>query len=145
MTDETLTKSVVHDSINSWHDACQVFLAAVDPSQQEAVRTLLKSLHNGGAGLRMWISRIAARSTPAPAHVPARVIQTYLDNPEALPLFECEECGLPIPVRPNRCGTYEDNPEHIFWARCPVCEARTGWPKFRAVRETVDLRRRRPR
>jgi hypothetical protein len=104
---------------------CDRFLAAICSSQQRLVSWLLKQPQSGGRGLRMWVNHMTMSGGTIPCSLPSTLIQVYLDDSEALPLHDCEDCGLLIPVRDGRsmeCGL----PEKTYFATCPVCGGRTG-------------------
>jgi len=104
---------------------CERFLAAISGSQRRLVAWLLRQPQMGGRGLRMWVNLLTMNGSPIPSSLPQRLVQVYLDDSEALPLHDCEDCGLLIPVRDGRsmeCGL----PEKTYFASCPVCGGRTG-------------------
>lgn len=109
-----------------WQEACQDFLVSVPAEMHACVERALRDLHGGGAGLRAWVSSIAWRGARLPENVPAELVKVYLADPEAVPLHECETCGISIPVRPNRFRGMEDEPEETYFSTCPVCSGRTG-------------------
>lgn len=109
-----------------WEETCQEFLVSVPADMQSCVERALRNLHGGGAGLRAWVSSIAWRGAKLPESVPEVLVKVYLADPEAVPLHECETCGISIPVRPNRFRGMEDEPEETYFSACPVCSGRTG-------------------
>jgi hypothetical protein len=125
--EHVLHSSGSHDSDYRWSSTCQDFLLAVPDSLRETVDRTLRGLHNGGFGLRTWISNIAWRGGRLPEMVPEALVQVYLSDPEAIPLHDCETCGIAIPVRPNRLHGLEGEPEQVYFAACPACGGRTGW------------------
>jgi hypothetical protein len=130
--------------------ACQKFLSSVPDELKDKVGHSLKSMHSGGFGLRAWVNSLTYRNSQLPHSIPEGLIQVYFNDPEAFPLHECEDCGLAIPVRPNRRHGLDGVPEHTYFESCPSCGGRTGLHLFVARREepqTVSgmLRRRRPR
>src|SRR4051812_27159456 len=100
---------------SQWDSACELFLRAVPPADRAQVEALIHGMHNGGAGLREWISAIAWRGSIIPAQIPQVIIDVYLHDSEAAPLHDCEACGLAIPVRPNRLYGPEGDPERIYF------------------------------
>lgn len=116
------------DPRGEWNVACNRLLEHIRPAQRSLAEGLLHGLHNGGAGLRMWITAIVSQGAPIPEEVPIEVIDVYLKDPEALPLYACQSCQLRVPVRPSRRGMLDDEPEYVYWSRCPCCNAITGWP-----------------
>ena len=134
-----------------WNETRTRFLQAIDPSQREAVDCLLRHLHHGGAGIRNWLDSITWRGCPLPDSLPEALIEVYLQDSEAAPLHDCEDCGLAIPIRPNRRDADSDA-ERIYFPQCPACGGSTGpyayWSK-RADRASEEylktLRKRRPR
>jgi hypothetical protein len=131
-----------------WIDVSAQFLNAVAPAQREKVGGLLHSMHNGGSGLRDWISAIAWRGGVLPTQVPEEIIDVYLSDSEAVPLHDCEGCGLAMPVRPSRLYGLEGEPERVYFSSCPACGSRTGPYMFftRQFEDSIsDRLRRRPR
>lgn len=108
-----------------WEQSCQQLLAAVSDELRPTVEALLHRLHGGGSGLREWVSAIAWRGAVCPTQVPVGLIEIYLTDPEAAPLYDCESCGLAIPVRPSRFDI-EQEPEIVYFVHCPACGGRTG-------------------
>lgn len=108
-----------------WVEARDQFLAAIDPRQSAAVAELLRQPRRGGLGLRMWLRDLVTQGRPIPATLPARLIQVYLDDAEAVPLHDCADCGLAVPVHPG-CHGYEEEPERVYFAACPCCGGATG-------------------
>jgi hypothetical protein len=121
----TSTSRTLEDDVR-WKEACQEFLVSVPADMHTCVERSLRSLHEGGVGLRAWVSAIARRGAKLPECVPAELVKVYLDDPEATPLHECETCGIAIPIRPNRLRGMEDEPEETYFNACPVCGGRTG-------------------
>jgi hypothetical protein len=110
-----------------WAETRDRFLAVVDPKQRHAVQELLQNRDSGGKGLRSWLRALTWRQGRLPAAIPLELINIYLTDPEAVPLFDCESCGLAIPVRPGRRYGYEEEAEHVYFRTCPNCGGRTGW------------------
>ena len=48
--------------------------------------------------------------------MPPAVCEVYLNDPAALPLHDCEDCGYKVP--------------HSYFERCPLCGGRVGWYAF---------------
>ena len=131
-----------------WEATCSRFLDSISARQRDQVATLLHQMHNGGSGLRDWISAIALRGAPLPERIPEAIIHVYLTDPEAAPLHDCEGCGIAIPVRPSRLYGLEGDPDEIYFSTCPGCGSRTGlFVHFTRhfEDEIVDNLRRRPR
>jgi hypothetical protein len=114
------------DSTAVWDDACRRFLAAVDGLQRMVVELMLTQPHQGGAGLRAWFDAVAWRGAVLPDRIPPEVIDVYIHDAEALPLNDCEDCGLAVPVRPNRIHGFDAEPEYVYFPTCPACGGRTG-------------------
>jgi hypothetical protein len=137
------------DSTVYWADVSSRFLNAISPPKRKKVGDLLHRMHNGGSGLRDWVSAIAWRGAVLPAQVPEEIIDVYLSDSEAIPLHDCGSCGLAIPVRPSRLDGLEGDPERVYFAFCPACGSRTGPHMYftRQFEENISatLRRRRPR
>jgi hypothetical protein len=133
-----------------WQLACQQLLAAVPSQQLSAVERLLKSLHTGGCGLREWVNAIAWRGAVCPSEIPAALIDVFLQDPEAVPLHDCEDCGLVVPVRPSRLHGLEGEPDQVYFPTCPSCNGRTGWFMYwstqaESERIPAAMQRRKPR
>jgi hypothetical protein len=140
--------SFSHNSESRWFDACARFLRAISARQRNDVAHRLEHPNNGGSGLREWVASIAWRGAVLPAQIPESVIHVYLSDPEAAPLFDCEGCGLLIPVRPSRFDGWDGEPDEVYFTSCPLCESRTGQylyftKKFEG--ECINPLRRRPR
>jgi hypothetical protein len=123
-TSEHMTTSSPSDS--TWQRVCFQFLNAVPLNRRELVGKLLRQPNNGGSGVRDWIAAIAFRGAPMPDVIPDSVIEVYLTDPEAVPLYDCESCGFAIPVRPSRLYGPDGEPEVVYFPECPLCGARTG-------------------
>jgi hypothetical protein len=133
---------------SAWQENCERFLAAVSSSRRPQVADMLHHMHNGGSGLRYWIEAITWRGASLPDRIPDCIIDVYLSDSEAMPLYDCEQCGLAIPVRPSRLYGFDGDPEEVYFPNCPICGARTGlFLHFtRDFEERVtDSLRRRPR
>jgi hypothetical protein len=133
-----------HES--NWNVAYQQFLQAVAPRQRDQVARLAKTMHNGGSGLRDWLSAITWRGAILPRRIPEQIIDVYLRDSEAAPLHDCEGCGLAIPVRPSRLHGLEGEPDQIYFDKCPACGSQTGLYLYFSRRfqdnVTAELRRR---
>jgi hypothetical protein len=133
---------------SNWKVTYQRFLQAVSPRQRDQVARLAKSVHNGGSGLRDWLSAITWRGAILPKRIPEQIIDIYLRDSEAVPLHDCEGCGLAIPVRPSRLYGLEGEPDQIYFDKCPACGSRTGLYLYfsRQFQDSVSRSlRRRPR
>lgn len=115
------------DVCKQWEQASARLLNAVPPECTATVQRLLQSPHMGGAGLREWVAAIALRGAVCPDFIPAEVIQAYLLDPEAVPLYDCEACGIAVPVRPSQRYGREAEPELVYFEQCPWCGGKTGW------------------
>lgn len=133
-----------------WTAACERFLLATPVGLRQATERSLGNLHSAGSGLRAWVAAIAWRGSRLPESLPAELVQVYLDDPEAIPLHDCEKCGIAIPVRPDRLNGSEAEPEQVYFTQCPVCAGRTGWFLYfsRQAEDnaaTLSIQRRKPR
>jgi|GEM_PF-3360990 len=146
-------RSTLQDAATrDWERICRRFLSAVGEDQRPAVARLLELPHYSSPGLRNWLTAITYRGAQLPEQIPAAVIEVYLLDPEAMPLHDCERCGLAIPVRPSRLYGDDGDPEQVYFPACPACGGRTGWYLFwsqRAERShqdfTTKLRKRKSR
>jgi hypothetical protein len=121
-----------------WAWACEQLIAALPRERRGAAEQALQNTRGSGAGLREWVSAIAWRGALCPEVVCVELIDVYLKDPEALPLHDCEDCGLPIPIRPNRQHGFEAEPEQVYFEHCPACGGRTGWYRYWARRAEHD-------
>ncbi len=90
--------------------------------------------------------RVAAEEFQAVRHEgrpvwPPEFRKIYLEDPEAQPLHDCEECGLDIPNRPGK-NTYKGGqrvvvrPFYRYFDSCPACGGRVGYEAhYRAQHE----------
>jgi hypothetical protein len=111
----------------TWLEVEQRFLAAVVPHQRCAVEALVRDRHNGGRGLRNWLRSLVAQGRRLPERLPAELIDVYLADPDALPLHDCAECGLAIPVHAGTRDSEDAEPEFSYFPTCPCCGGITGW------------------
>lgn len=148
--EEVQTEGLIEGSEATWQEAYARLLSAISPEQRALVEKLCCNRHNGGSGLREWVATIARGATVLPEHIPVELMNVYLCDPEAVPLHDCEDCGLAIPIRPHRILGLEAEPEQTYFPNCPLCGARTGpyfyWSR-QAEKTTVTnmIRRRKPR
>ncbi len=105
-----------------WNRTRDQFLAAVSPRLRASVAWLLSDRRRGGIGLRLWLANIAAGRSPLPVELPSQLIEIYLNNSMAMPLNECQECGMTLPV--SQQG-YEEETDVAYFSSCPVCGAGT--------------------
>ncbi len=119
-----------------WQEARDHFLAAVAPEQRPFVARLLRERHEGGHGLRTWFRNLVWNGACLPAAVPPAVVEVYLADPEALPLHDCADCGMAVPVRPDRQAGPEGEPERVYFPTCPCCGGQTGLYAYWSNRRT---------
>jgi len=119
-----------------WRQAREAFLEAVAPSQRGVVARLLTQRHEGGHGLREWFRGLVWERSRLPASLPSELVQVYLDDPEALPLYDCADCGLAIPVRPDPQAE-DGEAANVYFPECPCCGGATDlyayWSKDRGT------------
>lgn len=113
-----------------WAESEHLLLAAVDERLRERVEAVLANPRRGGRGLRAWVAALAADPRPLPDAIPASLVEVYLTDAEAMPLHDCGDCGLAVPVRPHWRAGHEAPPEHVYFAACPHCGGRTGRHAF---------------
>jgi hypothetical protein len=101
-------------------------LSAVPPALRTRVRAALIDPRLGGRGLRAWLALSEVDERPLPKMLPDCLISIYLSDTEAEPLYDCEECGLPVPVRAGRRGGHEPSCDRVYFPQCPNCGGRTG-------------------
>jgi hypothetical protein len=102
------------------------FLAAVAPQQRPEVAALLGQRYHGGPGLRIWLRALAVQGASVPDHIPSELIDVYLTDPEALPLYDCSDCGLAIPARAGSRNGPDGQEDWPYFRTCPSCGGRTG-------------------
>jgi hypothetical protein len=139
------TASRPADPARLWQDTYTRFLVAVHPDQRETIEPLLQQLHFGSSGLRQWLDAIVWEGAVLPEQIPPAIIEVYLHDSEAMPLYECGDCGLAVPVRPNRTLGPDAEPEKVYFADCPVCGGPTGYCLFRTRHFSDKLRQSKPR
>lgn len=109
-----------------WEETVAAFFYAIADDQRPAVERAVTDPRYGGAGLRRWLEGIVWLGEPLPDWIPASVIDVYLRDPAAMPLFNCEDCDMPVPVRPHPIEGPDAAPEQIYFPHCPWCGAPTG-------------------
>jgi hypothetical protein len=114
------------DPDQQWLQIRNQFLDAIDPPLRPVVAVLLRQPRYGGAGLRAWVRALLWKATSLPGSLPPELIQVYLSDPEAMPLHDCEDCGLVVPVRPGKGCDGDGEPERVYFPTCPCCGGRTG-------------------
>jgi len=107
-------------------NAMDQLLAAVPSGQRSQVRELLTNRRCGGRGLRALLTLIENEERLLPDVLPSELVDVYLNDDEAEPLHDCEECGLPIPVHASRRCGHEAMVERVYFPTCPHCGGRTG-------------------
>lgn len=112
------------------------FLSAVPPGLRSRVRDALVNPRLGGRGLRAWLSLVEIEDRPLPSSFCDELVSIYLNDPEAEPLYDCEECGLAVPVRAGRRGGHEPTCDRVYFTTCPACGGRTGERAFWSRRRT---------
>ncbi len=108
-------------------DVRRMFLGAIAPSQRAKVEESLAAGRYTGVGLHAWLDSIISEETYLPSEIPPSLVQAYFDYPEALPLHNCENCGLHIPIVPSPLYGFEGETDHVLFPTCPSCGGRTGW------------------
>jgi hypothetical protein len=106
------------------------FLTAVPNRLRLDVWSLMTSPRRGGRGLRAWLALLEVDHPPLPGELPQELVEVYLRDQEAEPLHDCEECGLPVPVRCGRRIGREPVAEQEYFPSCPSCGGRTGRHAF---------------
>ncbi len=123
----TMTSVVPNETEARWREARDRFLAAVAPEQRQLVAELLGQFPHGGQGLHRWLCALAWEGAFLPGSLPPELIATYLDDAEAVPLHDCADCGLAVPIRPGRTYGYEGLAARRYFPTCPHCGGKTGW------------------
>lgn len=101
-------------------------LASAPPDLRTRVRAALSDPRIGGRGLRAWLALVEVDDRPLPQSLPGDLFDVYLTDAEAEPLYDCERCGLPVPVRAGRRGGHEPSCDRVYFSTCPHCGGRTG-------------------
>jgi hypothetical protein len=83
------------------------------------VRTLLANPRYGGRGLRAWVGLMEAEDRPLPPALPAELVDVYLRDDEAEPLYDCEACGLAVPVRVGWRSGHEPAYDRVYFPAWP--------------------------
>jgi len=113
-------------------------LAAIAYGLRSTVQKLLKTPRCGGRGLRAWLALMETGGRPLRGRLPDGLIEIYLQDDDAEPLHDCEDCGLPVPVHVGRHVGNEPVVERIYFPTCPLCGGRTGryafWSRPSSVR-----------
>ena len=102
------------------------FLSAAPESLRARLRAALADPNVGGRGLRAWLALVEIEDRPLPAALPEDLFAVYLSDAEAEPLYDCEQCGLPVPVRAGRRSGHEPTCDRVYYSVCPYCGGRTG-------------------
>jgi hypothetical protein len=63
---------------------------------------------------------------PGPLDAAPR-LSVYLADPKPLPLHDCENCGLEVPIRPGWQKGDHTEPAKAYFESCPVCGGRVGY------------------
>ena len=106
--------------------ASESLLNAAPPECRPALVAMLRDPRSGGRGLRAWLGLCATQGRAIPAELPAELVAVYLADHDAEPLHDCEDCGLPVPVRAGRHCGHEALVERVYFTECPCCGGRTG-------------------
>ncbi len=114
------------DHDERWEFAYFGFLSLVPADLRDEIQRTVSFIHGNGEGLRHWINDIAYRGGVLPPSIPREMLLVYLVDQDALPLHDCADCGLSVPVRPNRLYGSEGDPEEVYFPVCPACGGRTG-------------------
>jgi hypothetical protein len=102
------------------------FLSAVPQVFRNRVRDALCNPKLGGRGLRAWLAITDVEERTLPNRISIDLINIYLSDSEAEPLHDCEECGVPIPVKAGRRAGHEPSCDRVYFTACPQCGGRTG-------------------
>jgi hypothetical protein len=71
---------------------------------------------------------------------PEEVREIYSEDLDALPLSDCANCGLPLPVRPGE-NAYKGGkrvtvrPAYNYFDQCPVCGGSVGYEAYYRSRD----------
>ncbi len=107
-------------------DTLARLLAAVPAEHRPLTRSLVTDPRRGGRGLRAWLALIDSEGCQLPCDLPKELVEVYLRDEDAEPLHDCEECGLPVPVRADRRCGHEATVDRVYFPACPHCGGRTG-------------------
>lgn len=130
---------LVRDNDERWDFAYDGFMSLVAEDLREEIERIVSGINGNGQGLRCWINNIAYRGGVMPELIPREVLLVYLVDHEALPLHDCANCGLSVPVRPNRLYGSEGDPEEEYFLVCPACGGQTGLYSYWSNRDENRL------
>jgi hypothetical protein len=65
-----------------------------------------------------------------PLELPTAVAAVYLQDPEASPQYDCEDCGYDVPFAWADTRSEPPKPPTVYFERCPLCGGKTGWHAF---------------
>ena len=119
----------------AWERELALWQALVDTMAYEHAEIVVKEIIAVWSGEKPWYGPLGVRPCrltyqasqmvssafhgvlTGPLAMPPEIAQVYFDDENALPLHQCEDCGLGIPTaRPGR-----------YFETCPLCGGRTGW------------------
>jgi len=112
--------------MNVRSNAVDCLLSALPHNRRPLARRMLADPRCGGRGLRAWLALLDTDARPFPSALPGDVIEVYLDDDDAEPLYDCEACGLAVPVRATRRCGHEAAVERVYFPTCPCCGGKTG-------------------
>jgi hypothetical protein len=107
-------------------DVADQFLSVVPMKLRDEVRRLLLSPCDGGRGLRQWLCLMEIEPRPLPRQLPIDLVEVYMNDDDAEPFHDCEQCGFVVPVRVARRIGHEPTAERVYFPECPNCGGRTG-------------------
>ena len=102
------------------------FLHAISAVLRGRVSETLSDPRLGGRGLRAWLALVEVQNRPLPTTLSDDLVSIYLSDSEAEPLYDCELCGLAVPVRAGRRGGHEPSCDRVYFSSCPDCGGHTG-------------------
>ena len=114
-------------------------LATMDPQHAHMVRQDLQHpremiSHNRSRYTKLTM--IAIRSvfrhmaSGTPLALPASVVSVYLDDPAAVALHDCEDCGYVVPFGCPEPYAEPPKPARVYFQRCPLCGGKVGYCAF---------------
>ncbi len=109
-------------------------IESMNPNHARIVRQEVFSLPNPGAdGPRFSkLTRSAVRylyrhlSEGTPLALPASVGAVYLDDPSAVAIHDCANCGYSVPVGCCEPFAVPPKPLRVYFQQCPLCGGAVG-------------------
>jgi hypothetical protein len=111
----------------------------MDPQHAQMVRQDLRRprnaiIENGPRYRKLTMMAIRCvylhLSDGTPLALPGTAGAVYLDDPSAVALHDCEDCGYRVPVGYPDANADPPKPPRIYFQRCPLCSGKVGYCAF---------------